>query len=76
MPTSWRENTYSNTHRDKRWKINRADLSTQVYVCVHVRVCTDEIMPVEFLYREYEAGMVIKQGFYSFWSLVTGPKDC
>lgn len=41
-----------------------------------MRECTYEIMPVEFLYREYEAGLVTKQGFYSFWSLVMGPKDC
>lgn len=36
----------------------------------------DEIWPVEFLSGEYEAGrVVVKQGFYSFRSLVTGPKD-
>lgn len=50
------------------WKTNTS-------VCVHTGVCADEILPVEFLYGEYEAGLVIKQGFYSFWSLVTGPKD-
>lgn len=56
----------------------KRDLSTQacVCVCIHMSVCADEITPVEFLYGEYEAGLVIKQGFYSFWALVTGPKDC
>lgn len=62
----------------------KTDLSTvhkRVCMCVmcvsvHTSVCADEIMPVEFLYGEHEAGLVIKQGFYSFWSLVTGPTDC
>lgn len=49
---------------------------TRVCVCVHTSVCADENLPVEFLYGEHEAGLLIKQGFYSFWSLVTGPKDC
>lgn len=31
--------------------------------CVSTIVCADEILPVEFLYGEYEAGLVIKQGF-------------
>lgn len=47
-----------------------------VCVCSKECVCADEITPVEFLDGEYEAGLVNKQGFYSFWSLVTGPKDC
>lgn len=27
-------------------------------VCVHTSMCADEILPVEFLYGEYEAGLV------------------
>lgn len=45
-------------------------------LCVCTYMYADETMPVEFLYGEHEAGLIIKQGFYSLWSLALGPKEC
>lgn len=41
------------------WETNGADASVHDDVDA---VCADEILPVEFLYRKHEAGLVIKQG--------------
>lgn len=66
-----------NVTEDKQTKHGekRRPIYTQVCVCSY-KECAEDIMPVEFLYGEHEAGLLIKQGFYSFWSLVLGPKDC
>ena len=56
----------------------QTEQSVCVCVCVCVlHKCAQMISRLwSFLYGEYEAGLVIKQGFYSLRSLVMGPKDC
>ena len=60
-----------NTHRLKR---NASESYTSVClhecVCLYESVCVQiEIMPVDFLYGEHDAGLVLQQGSYSFFGL-------